>query len=54
VRALKIAPGPDSSPATDVLRRWAQRRREAVLEQRLDRLARAVERLVALLERRAA
>ena len=55
MRALRIAPDPDSSqaPEADALRRWATRRREMLLEDRLDRLTTALEHLVVVLERRA-
>lgn len=53
MRALKLASPPDPSQESDALRRWASRRRELLLEDRLDALVAILERLVGALERRA-
>ena len=53
MRALKLAPPPIPTQETDALRRWASRRRELLLEDRLDRLVSVLERLVLALERHA-
>ena len=53
MRALRIQPANDP-PQDDVpntVRRWAERRRELLLEDRLDRLVTVLERLVGALER---
>ena len=55
MRALNIhraAPAPPPSEG-DALRRWTARRREMLLEDRLDKLVTVLERLVVVLERRA-
>jgi len=49
MRALKIPPVAES----DALRHWAARRREQLLEDKLDALVTVLGRLVAALERRA-
>ena len=54
MRALRIHSSEDPPQASDALRRWTARRREMLLNERLDRLTLALERLVAILERRAA
>lgn len=54
MRALRIHSSEDSPQASDALRRWSERRRELLLVDRLDRLTATLERLVSLLERRAA
>jgi len=52
---LKLRPrDAPSQDEPDALRRWASRRRELLLEDRLDRLVTVLERLVAALERHAA
>jgi len=51
VRALKIERSAGTPQDTDVLRHIANRQREALLENRLDRLVTVVERLVTALER---
>lgn len=43
---------PEQSPTTEALRRWGAKRRELLLEDRLDRLVTVLERLVIALERR--
>jgi hypothetical protein len=54
MRALRIHndPDPPQAPELDALRRWTERRRELLLEDRLDRLTTALEHLVIVLERR--
>jgi len=56
VRALRIRSDadPPQAPTSDALRRWTIARREMLLNERLDRLTVALERLVTILERRAA
>jgi hypothetical protein len=56
MRALTIprsSPPPQAAP-DEILRRWTKRRREVLLEERLDQLVTVLGRLVAVLERRAA
>ena len=56
MRAMKLLPG-ESRPQDDAsaaMRRWTERQRERLLYERLDRLTVAIERLVAILGRRAA
>jgi hypothetical protein len=53
LRIQREPPAPQPSEV-DAVRHWAQRRRELLLVDRLDRLTAALERLVSLLERRAA
>jgi hypothetical protein len=55
VRALRIQPAERSAQdgPPDTLQRWAERRRELLLEDRLDRLVTVLERLAGALERRA-
>jgi len=55
MRALRIHNDTDLPQVADaVLLRWATRRRELLLVDRLDRLTTVLERLVAVLARRAA
>jgi len=51
VRALRITRDAEPSQETDAVRHWAERRRELVLEAKLDRLVAVLERLVAVVER---
>ena len=55
MRALRILDDAVSTqaPEADAVRRWAERRRELLLEDRLDRLVTVLERLAGALERRA-
>jgi hypothetical protein len=56
-RALNVPREPfprQVSREADAMRHWTARRRELLLADRLDRLTAALERLVMLLERRAA
>jgi len=54
-RALSIHPASESpqDDASDTLHRWTERRRELLLEERLEHLTTALEHLVSALERRA-
>jgi len=52
-RTNRISNGPLPAPESDAMRLWASRQREMLLEDRLDRLTAALERLVLVLERRA-
>lgn len=51
---MKVVRGetPPQDPAANAQQRWAARRREMLLEDRLDRLVTVLERLVMVLERR--
>lgn len=55
MRALNIerANPPPQAPEVNAVRRWATRRREMLMEDRLDRLVTVLERLVVVLDRRA-
>ncbi len=54
MRALRIQPANDSpqDDVSDALHRWTERRRELLMEDRLNRLVTVLERLTVALERR--
>jgi len=54
VRPLRITRDAEPSQETEALRHWAERRRELLLEDKLDALVAVLERLVATLEQRGA
>ena len=50
MRALRITRDAEPSQETEALRHWAERRRELLLEDKLDALVAVLERLVTALE----